>query len=192
MMNFLSALRRGDMRLPSSDEALPGRPERVAVPARHFVNGRSLEPPFPADTERAVFAMGCFWGAERLFWEIDGVHSTSAGYIAGETPNPTYEEVCSGLTGHTEAVLVVFDPRQVSYEALLTAFWENHGLQCGYCTPGMLLASYALLSDNPKPDEAEIRRALAGNLCMCTGYMQIVQAVKAAAEEMASKAEDSE
>ena len=126
MMNFMAALRGDDMRLPSSDQALPGRQERMAVPARHFVNGHSLEPPFPAGTDRAVFAMGCFWGAERLFWEIEGVHSTAAGYIAGRTPNPTYEEICSGLTGHTEAVLVVFDPRQVSYEALLRAFWENH------------------------------------------------------------------
>ena len=126
MMNFLAALRGADARPVSSDRALSGRQERVAVPARHFVNGHSLEPPFPAGTERAVFAMGCFWGAERLFWEIDSVHSTAAGYIAGQTPNPTYEEVCSGLTGHTEAVLVVFDPRRVSYEALLTTFWENH------------------------------------------------------------------
>ena len=113
--------------MPSSaQEALPGRAVRMPVPAAHFVNGARLEPPFPDGTERAVFGMGCFWGAERKFWEIPGVYSTAVGYAGGYTPNPTYEETCSGLTGHTEAVLVVFDPSKVSYEDLLRAFWENH------------------------------------------------------------------
>ena len=112
--------------LPARDEALPGRDTAMPVPALHFVNGNPLEGPFAPDLEQAVFGLGCFWGAERRFWESDGVFSTAAGYAGGITPNPTYEEVCSGLTGHTEAVLVVFDPAVVSYESLLAVFWEAH------------------------------------------------------------------
>jgi peptide-methionine (S)-S-oxide reductase len=112
--------------MPSAEEALPGRRERMPVPDAHFVNGARLEPPFPAGAERAVFGLGCFWGAERKFWETPGVYTTAVGYAGGHTPNPTYEEVCSGATGHTEAVLVVFDPAKVSYESLLRVFWENH------------------------------------------------------------------
>jgi peptide-methionine (S)-S-oxide reductase len=113
-------------KLPSKTDALPGRAERMPVPASHFVNGRRLEPPFPDGLARAIFAMGCFWGAERKFWELAGVYSTAVGYAAGFTPNPTYREVCSGMTGHAEAVLVVFDPAKVTYEDLLKVFWENH------------------------------------------------------------------
>jgi peptide-methionine (S)-S-oxide reductase len=110
----------------AKNEALPGRPGAMPVPAAHFVSGARLEPPFPAGTERAVFGMGCFWGAERIFWQAGGVYSTSVGYAGGFTPNPTYEEVCSGLTGHTEAVLVVFQPAAISYDKLLRLFWEGH------------------------------------------------------------------
>jgi peptide-methionine (S)-S-oxide reductase len=113
-------------RIPSKTEALAGREERMPVPDSHFVNGHRLEPPFPAGLARAMFAMGCFWGAERKFWELPGVYSTAVGYAAGHTPNPTYREVCSGLTGHAEAVLVVFDPKAIRYEDLLKVFWENH------------------------------------------------------------------
>ena len=113
-------------RMPSRQEALPGRAKRMAVPATHVVNGNRLEPPFPAGTELALFGMGCFWGAERIFWKGQGVYSTAVGYAGGFTPNPTYEEVCSGRTGHTEVVRVVFDPAVVSYESLLRAFWEHH------------------------------------------------------------------
>jgi peptide-methionine (S)-S-oxide reductase len=109
-----------------ADQALPGRDAEMPVPDRHFVNGAPLRPPFPEGTEQAVFAMGCFWGAERKFWEAEGVITTAVGYAGGFTLNPTYQEVCSGRTGHTEAVLVVFDPKQVSYDALLKIFWENH------------------------------------------------------------------
>ncbi|HEY4395523.1 MAG TPA: peptide-methionine (S)-S-oxide reductase MsrA [Polyangia bacterium] len=113
-------------KLPAPGEALPGRAEKLPVPARHFVSGAPLEPPFPAGTALATFGMGCFWGAERKFWERSGVFSTAVGYAGGLTPNPSYREVCSGLTGHTEVVQVAFDPQAVSYEALLKLFWENH------------------------------------------------------------------
>ena len=114
------------LELPSPEEALPGRTERMRVPKAHFVNGAPLEPPFPEGTELALFGLGCFWGAERRFWKTPGVVSTSVGYAGGFTPNQTYEEVCSGRTGHTEAVRVVFDPGKVSYDELLRVFWESH------------------------------------------------------------------
>ena len=113
-------------RLPAPAEALLGRAEPIAVPARHSVTGHSLKPPFPAGLEQAVFGLGCFWGAERRFWQAKGVYTTAAGYAGGVTANPTYEEVCSGLTGHAEVVLVVFDPGVVTYEELLRVFWESH------------------------------------------------------------------
>jgi len=113
-------------KMPEPGEALPGRAEKMAVPETHFVNGARLEPPFPPGTALATFALGCFWGAEKKFWQQAGVISTAVGYAGGTTPNPTYREVCSGLTGHTEVVQVVFDPRVVSYAELLKVFWEAH------------------------------------------------------------------
>src|SRR3954465_10277731 len=107
------------------ERALPGRDRETAVPERHFVLGTPLKPPFPEGFQTAVFGMGCFWGAERKFWEADGVYTPAVGYAGGYTPNPTYEEVCSGSTGHTEAVLVVFDPAKTSYDEMLRLFWEN-------------------------------------------------------------------
>ncbi|HEY9806532.1 MAG TPA: peptide-methionine (S)-S-oxide reductase MsrA [Candidatus Obscuribacterales bacterium] len=112
--------------LPTPAEALPGRAEPMSVPEKHYVNGNPLQPPYPAGLEIAMFGMGCFWGAERKFWQLPGVFSTAVGYAAGATPNPTYQEVCSGMTGHNEVVRVVFDPKQISYETLLKVFWENH------------------------------------------------------------------
>jgi peptide-methionine (S)-S-oxide reductase len=112
--------------IPSKKDALPGRETRMPVPTAHFVNGHPLQPPFPAGLARAMFGMGCFWGAERKFWRLPGVYTTAVGYTAGHTPNPTYREVCSGMTGHTEAVLVVYDPNVIRYEDLLKAFWEDH------------------------------------------------------------------
>jgi peptide-methionine (S)-S-oxide reductase len=112
--------------MPEPDHALTGRSEPVATPGRHAVLGTPIAGPYPDGQETAQFALGCFWGAERLFWQLPGVYTTAAGYTAGYTPNPTYEEVCSGRTGHAEAVLVVFDPKQVSYDDLLGVFWENH------------------------------------------------------------------
>jgi peptide-methionine (S)-S-oxide reductase len=112
--------------MPTATETLPGRSEAVTVPERHFVSGNRMAPPFPEGIEFAMFGMGCFWGAERLFWELPGVYSTAAGYAGGATPNPSYQEVCTGLTGHTEVVRVAFDPKLVSYGELLRQFWESH------------------------------------------------------------------
>jgi peptide-methionine (S)-S-oxide reductase len=112
--------------LPKPGEALPGRASAMPVTDRHFINGHKLKPPFPAGLETAVFGLGCFWGAEKAFWTLPGVYSTAVGYAGGQTPNPTYEEVCSGRTGHTEAVLVAFDPKKIAYEQLLKTFWEGH------------------------------------------------------------------
>jgi peptide-methionine (S)-S-oxide reductase len=118
--------RKKKLDLPSADEALPGRPTPMALGNRHFVSGHPLKGPFPAGYEQAMFGLGCFWGAERKFWLAEGVYTTAVGYAAGSTPNATYEEVCSGLTGHNEVVLVVYDPAKTSYEALLKIFWESH------------------------------------------------------------------
>ena len=112
--------------MPSPEESLPGRREAMPLPERHFVNKHPLRPPYPAGMELALFGLGCFWGAERLFWQAPGVYVTAVGYAGGYTPNPTYEEVCSGRTGHTEVVRVVFDPRATTYDALLKIFWESH------------------------------------------------------------------
>jgi peptide-methionine (S)-S-oxide reductase len=121
-----SLMSRKKAEMPSRAEALPGRPQKMRVPDKHFVNGNRLEPPFPAGLETAVFALGCFWGAERVFWQLPGVYTTAVGYAGGFTLNPTYEEVCSGRTGHTEVVLVVYDPKKVGFETLLKTFWESH------------------------------------------------------------------
>lgn len=118
--------------MPEATDALPGRDTAVMVPSAHFINGKALDGPYPEGLETAVFGMGCFWGAERRFWEVPGVYTTSAGYAGGYTPNPSYEEVCTGRTGHTEAVMVVYDPAQVSYDELLKVFWETHDPTTGY------------------------------------------------------------
>ena len=123
---------RSAREMPTADEALPGRSEPVEVPEQHFVKGNPLEGPFPEGMDVAVFGMGCFWGAERRFWNLPGVHTTSVGYAGGATPNPTYEEVCTGRTGHAEVVQVVYDPSQVSYDRLLKVFWETHDPTQGY------------------------------------------------------------
>jgi peptide-methionine (S)-S-oxide reductase len=120
------ALLRKKATIPNREEALPGRSTPLRVPEKHFVNGHRIVPPFPAGLKEAVFGMGCFWGAERLFWELPGVYSTAVGYAGGFTPNPTYEEVCTGGTGHAEVVRVIYDPQKIGYEELLKAFWESH------------------------------------------------------------------
>jgi peptide-methionine (S)-S-oxide reductase len=117
---------RKKLELPRPEEALPGRAEPLPVPDKHYVHGRPLKPPFPAGLDQVLFGMGCFWGAERLYWPVPGVYTTAVGYAGGYTPNPTYEEVCSGMTGHAEVVLVVYDPQAVAFEQLLKLFWEAH------------------------------------------------------------------
>jgi peptide-methionine (S)-S-oxide reductase len=121
-----SLMSRKKLELPSREDALPGRAQKMRVPEKHFVNGNRLVPPFPSGLETVIVAMGCFWGAERVFWQLPGVYTTAVGYAGGYTPNPTYEEVCSGRTGHTEVVLVVYDPMKISFETLLKTFWESH------------------------------------------------------------------
>jgi peptide-methionine (S)-S-oxide reductase len=117
---------RKKTQLPTQDEALPGRDEPMPVTNRHHVNGNPIQPPFPSGMQQAMFGLGCFWGAEKAFWQLPGVYSTAVGYAAGLTPNPTYQEVCTGLTGHNEVVLVIFDPNQIDYDELLARFWEAH------------------------------------------------------------------
>ena len=124
MFNFLFAGKKLEM--PAPEAALPGRDTPLPVPDEHFVTGARIKPPFPEGLEQVVFGLGCFWGAERIFWQTPGVYATAVGYAAGHTPNPTYEEVCSGMTGHNEVVLVVYDPAKVSFEKMLKVFWEGH------------------------------------------------------------------
>jgi peptide-methionine (S)-S-oxide reductase len=122
----MSIFSKKPLTVPSKADALPGRAERMPIPDAHFVNKHPIAPPFPDGLQRAIFGMGCFWGAEKKFWTLPGVYSTAVGYAGGPTPNPTYREVCTGMTGHNEVVLVVFDPRIISYDDLLKVFWENH------------------------------------------------------------------
>jgi peptide-methionine (S)-S-oxide reductase len=130
-------------KMPTAAEALKGRSEKMAVPgAHHVLKGARLEPPFPAGTRQAMFGLGCFWGAEKMFWKVPGVYTTAVGYAAGFTPNPSYREVCTGLTGHNEVVLVVFDPSKVSYEELLKTFWENHDPTQGMRQGGDVVTQY--------------------------------------------------
>jgi peptide-methionine (S)-S-oxide reductase len=155
------------------DRALPGREERMRVPQRHEVLGTPLEPPFPEGFEQAVFGMGCFWGAERIFWEAPGVHTTAVGYAGGFTPNPTYAEVCGGRTGHTEAVLVVFDPAKTSFDELLRLFWENHdptqGMRQGNDV-GSQYRSAILYASEAQREPAERSRAMFEERLRDSGY----------------------
>ncbi|MCW8831106.1 MAG: peptide-methionine (S)-S-oxide reductase MsrA [Gammaproteobacteria bacterium] len=122
----MSILLRTNARLPSKEEALPGREQKMAVTNKHFVNGNPILSPFPDNLQYALFGLGCFWGAEKIFWQLEGVYTTAVGYAAGFTPNPTYQEVCTGMTGHNEVVFVVFDPVIISYQTLLKTFWQSH------------------------------------------------------------------
>ncbi|RUQ33794.1 MAG: peptide-methionine (S)-S-oxide reductase MsrA [Candidatus Competibacteraceae bacterium] len=169
--------------LPSPEQALPGRATPLQVPARHYVNDHPLQPPFPAGMEQALFGLGCFWGAERKFWTQPGVYSTAAGYAGGVTPNPTYEEVCSGRTGHAEVVRVVFDPALVSYRQLLTVFWEAHdptqGMRQGNDT-GTQYRSVIYLSDAAQRAAAEQSRAAYQLALTAAGYGTITTEITAA------------
>jgi peptide-methionine (S)-S-oxide reductase len=168
---------REKTKLIDPERALPGRTEAMHVPESHFVLGTPLEPPFPEGLQRAVFGMGCFWGAERVFWEAQpGVYTTAAGYAGGFTPNPTYEEVCSGSTGHTEAVLAVFDPSKKSYEEILQLFWENHdptqGMRQGNDV-GTQYRSAIYYADDAQRDAAEASKRTFGDRLMKAGYGEI-------------------
>jgi peptide-methionine (S)-S-oxide reductase len=172
--------------LPSAEEALPGRAQPIPTATTHYVSGRNLKPPYPAGLEQAVFGLGCFWGAERKFWELgDGIHVTAVGYAGGHTPNPTYEEVCSGRTGHTEAVLVVFDPKTMSYERLLRAFWENHnptqGMRQGNDV-GTQYRSAIYTSGDAQQKAAEASEALYQKALAAKGLGAITTEIKPAGE----------
>ena len=171
--------------LPGPHEALPGRETRMPVPAKHFVNGHPLQPPFPDGLETALFGMGCFWGAERKFWELAGVYTTAAGYAGGLTPNPTYDEVCTGMTGHNEVVLVVFDPAAVSYANLLKVFWEAHNPTQGMRQGNDVGTQYR--SGIYAYDDAQLTAALASRdryqmQLSASGYGSITTEVLAAPE----------
>ncbi|QFU17611.1 peptide-methionine (S)-S-oxide reductase MsrA [Microvirga thermotolerans] len=160
--------------LPTPSEALPGRPTPLETAETHFVNGRPLAPPYPEGFAKAMFGLGCFWGAERKFWQLgDGIWITAAGYSAGLTPNPTYEEVCTGLTGHNEVVLVVFDPRKIAYETLLKTFWENHdptqGMRQGNDV-GTQYRSGIYVFDDSQRRAAEASREAYGKALAARGY----------------------
>ena len=162
--------------LPTPEEALPGRATEMPVPDRHYVNDSSLKPPFPEGMETALFGLGCFWGAERKFWQQQGVFTTAVGYAAGHTPNPTYQEVCSGMTGHNEVVLVVFDPKVISYEQILKVFWESHnptqGMRQGNDTGTQYRSGIYVYSDHQRKS-AETSKKLYQEALNQAGYSQI-------------------
>ncbi len=174
---------KNKLRLPDSEDALEGRKTPMAVPNRHFVSGREILPPFPAGLERAVFGMGCFWGAEKAFWSLPGVYTTAVGYSGGLTPNPTYKEVCTGRTGHAEAVLVVFDPAQVSFEKLLKVFFEKHDPTQGMRQGNDVGTQYrsAIYTDSEAQDRAAaaVRDAYQEAL-LAAGYDRITTEIRPA------------
>jgi peptide-methionine (S)-S-oxide reductase len=176
---------RKPLTMPSPTEALPGREERLRVPPAHFVNQHRLEPPFPEGLERAMFGMGCFWGAERKFWQLDGVYTTAVGYAAGHTPNPTYREVCSGMTGHAEVVLVVFDPAKITYAELLKVFWENHdptqGMRQGNDVGTQYRSGIYTYNDEQERAAERSRQAYQERLT-ATGYGAITTEIRSAPE----------
>lgn len=171
--------------MPDPHEALPGRTKPMPVPAKHYVNGHPLKPPFPDGLEQAIFALGCFWGAERRFWQVKGVFTTAVGYSGGYTPNPTYEEVCTGQTGHAEAVLVVYDPQVVSYRNLLVIFWEAHdptqGMRQGNDI-GTQYRSTIFTADDKQRAAAESAREAYQGVLTAAGYGQITTEIRPRSE----------
>lgn len=171
--------------LPTPEEALPGRSEPMPVPSQHYVNGNPLQPPYPEGMELAMFGIGCFWGAERKFWQQPGVYITAVGYAGGFTPNPTYEEVCSGKTGHNEVVRVVFDPDTISYETLLKVFWENHnptqGMRQGNDVGTQYRSGIYVYSDSQR-QQAEASREAYQQALKSAGYGEITTEIVDAPE----------
>ena len=182
-MSLFSSRQKQSM--PNTENALPGRDEPMAVPIQHFVNGNPLRGPFAEHLQQAVFGMGCFWGVERKFWQLDGVFTTAAGYAAGITPNPTYQEVCSGQTAHNEVVLVVFDPALISYESLLTAFWEGHnptqGMRQGNDAGSQYRSGIYTCSD-PQAAAAEASRVAFQPELIAAGFGEITTEILPAGE----------
>ena len=177
--------KRNKLEMPSAAEALPGRATRMKVPATHFVNGNRLERPYPAGLKTAMFGLGCFWGAEKLFWNLPGVYSTAVGYAGGLTPNPTYEEVCTGRTGHNEVVRVVYDPAKTSYEELLRAFWEAHNPTQGMRQGNDLGTQYRsgiYVNDDAERKAAEASRDAYGAQLAKAGYGAITTEIQPAPE----------
>jgi peptide-methionine (S)-S-oxide reductase len=177
--------KRKKLELPKPEDALPGRTTRLAVPAAHFVNGHRLEPPYPAGLKTAMFGLGCFWGAEKVFWNLPGVYTTAVGYAGGLTPNPTYEEVCTGRTGHNEVVRVVYDPAETSYEDLLRAFWEAHnptqGMRQGNDV-GTQYRSGIYVNDDAERKAAEASRDVYAAQLAKAGYGAITTEIQPAPE----------
>jgi peptide-methionine (S)-S-oxide reductase len=176
-----SLMSRKKLEMPSREEALPGRPQKMRVPEKHFVNGNRLEPPFPDGLETAIFALGCFWGAERVFWQLPGVYTTAVGYAGGYTPNPSYEEVCTGRTGHTEVVLVVYDPKKIGYDKLLKSFWESHDPTQGMRQGNDVGTQYrsAIYATTPEQKKlAEASRAAYEPALKAKGYGAITTEIK--------------
>src|SRR5690349_1251095 len=171
--------------MPAKDAALPGRSQKMPVPDTHFVNGARLQAPFPDGLQQAVFGLGCFWGAERKFWQLPGVYTTAVGYAAGYTPNPTYREVCSGATGHNEVVLVVFDPKKVSYDTLLKTFWESHdptqGMRQGNDVGTQYRSGIYYFDDAQREAAERSREAFQGQLSKA-GYGRITTEIVPAPE----------
>jgi peptide-methionine (S)-S-oxide reductase len=171
--------------IPTPQEALPGRSQPMPVPDRHYVNGNPLKPPYPDGLETAMFGLGCFWGAERKFWQLEGVFTTAVGYAAGITPNPTYREVCTGMTGHNEVVLVVFDPQVINYETLLKVFWESHnptqGLRQGNDVGTQYRSGIYTYSDSQK-QQAEASRDAYQQALNKAGYGNITTEILDAPE----------
>lgn len=171
--------------MPSKEKALPGRMKKIPVPETHYVNGHPLSPPFPGGLQTAMFGMGCFWGAEKSFWQMAGVYTTAAGYAGGYTPNPTYPEVCSGQTGHNEVVLVIFDPTEISYPELLRAFWQGHnpaqGMRQGNDIGTQYRSGIYVFSDEQHEQAAASKRAYQQALTE-QGYGSITTEIIAAPE----------
>jgi peptide-methionine (S)-S-oxide reductase len=162
------ALFRQKSAMPSTNDALPGRAAPLAVPDTHFVNGHRIREPFPAGLSEAVFGLGCFWGPERMFWKLPGVYSTAVGYAGGYTPNPTYDEVCSGMTGHAEVVRVIYDPKVISYAALLKVFWESHdpteGMRQGNDTGTQYRSAIYAMNAEQREEAEESKRVFQARL----------------------------
>ena len=171
--------------MPSPDEALPGRDQSMPVDTTHFVNGNPIKPPFPAQMEQVIFGLGCFWGAERKFWQLEGVYTTAVGYSAGYTPNPSYKEVCSGQTGHNEVVLVVYDPATIRFEHLLRVFWEAHdptqGMRQGNDVGTQYRSGIYTFNDDQQR-QAELSRDLYQQQLASAGYGAITTEIKTAGD----------